>query len=137
MIDQARSSPATTMIPSTASKPPTLRTIFCEIHRCRPEEFVNKVFWLSVHRRVLPFVALIKLLWPGFFRSDYELIEDAGHATRVNEILLVVNNYRNDCQRERRFFHDQLRWRISGRRLYMMFARIREKYDRLNAAPSA
>ena len=126
-----------TMAPSTASKPPTLRAIFCEIHRCRPEEFANKVFWLSVHRRALPFVGLIKLLWPTFFKSDYELIEDAGDAIRVNENLLAVNNYRNDCQRERRFFHDQLRLRISGRLLYAVFARIREEYDRLSAAPSA
>jgi hypothetical protein len=90
---------------------------------------------LCVHRRAVPFVGLIQRAWPKFFQPDLELIQDTGDATRINEILTIVNSYRNDCLREQRFFHDQLRLRISGRRLYQVYTRTRQRYEH-HASPA-
>jgi len=118
-----------------AGRPPDLRAIYCQIHQCTPDQFKENVLWKTVHRRALPFLPIIRLLRPGFFKPDFELIEDVGSATRLHEILSVINSFRNDCEREKRFFHDQLRLRISGRRFYQVFARAREQYLHSQSSP--
>jgi hypothetical protein len=123
-------------IPQPVSgRQPDLRTIYCQVRHCPPERFKDQILRKTVHRRALPLLPLIRLVWPGFFAPDYDLIEDAGSAARLNEILSVINGFRNDCEREKRFFHDQLRLRISGRRFYQVFARAREEYLRNRHVP--
>lgn len=103
----------------------TFRAIFCRQYRCSEKEFPSRFFIRTIHRRTLPAIVLIRWLWPNFFKADWELIEDIGAAEHISEVMQAINNFRDDCHREQRFFHDQLRLRISGQRVSRLVERLR------------
>jgi hypothetical protein len=99
-------------------------TAFCQAYQCAPEQYKEKAFWLCLHRRAVPFARLLRFLSPRFFDNDFALLEEAGKVIRYSELLAVINQFRQDCQVERRYLHDQLRLRVSGRRVCRVFARL-------------
>ncbi|MCL5096969.1 MAG: hypothetical protein M1608_05470 [Candidatus Omnitrophica bacterium] len=99
------------------------RDAFCQRYKCKPEQFVWKVFWRCIHRRCLPLVILFRLMGPGFFRVDLMLIEEAGNAEGRVDIQRALNGFREDCRTRPGTFHDDLRIRVSGKRLYRLFFR--------------
>jgi hypothetical protein len=102
---------------------PTFRAAFCQARQCSPEEFVHKVFRLCLHRRALPFAAMLRYLRPRFFQNDFLLIEEAAHATSGHDLQSAIRGFYLDCQSQQSFLHNHLRFRISGRRLFRLFTK--------------
>lgn len=49
------------------------------------------------------------------------LIDEAALVATRNELHSALNGYREDCHMRSGFLHNQLRFRISGRRLFDLF----------------
>jgi hypothetical protein len=103
------------------------KTLYCSIYQCPPEAFKRRLFWRCLHRRALPFAKLLMLIRPRFFRLDLDFIEEAGNAESFEEMVRVINGFRQDCQTSRRFVHDDLSIRMSGTRLLNVFKKTRQK----------
>ncbi len=113
--------------------PVTFQSMFCEAYHCTPEKFKRRLFWLSIHRRAWPVAGLIKLLRPRFFHWDEQLLDEAASASNINELVMAINGYLQDCATNRRFFHDDLRLRLSGKRLISVFKKLKAR-NRASAA---
>lgn len=85
------------------------------------------MFWLGLHRRAWPLAALILRVRPRFFELDFQLLEEAAQAEDMNELVAALNGYRQDCGAKRRFIHDDLRIRISGKRLMAVFKKAKPR----------
>ena len=112
---------------STPAEARPFKTVFCEVYRCSPEKFARRLFWMSLHRRALPFAPFFLLVRPSFFRLDLQLMEEIGLADSHNEFMSAINGFRQDCQDKRRFVHDDLGLRISGRRLLAVIKKTKQK----------
>lgn len=67
------------------------RDHFCESRGCPPEQFADRVFWLSLHFRAVP---LVGLLWPWrkrLFAADYAIIEKLGRAQWRGDVHWKLN----------------------------------------------
>ena len=98
----------------------------CDLEGCSPESALRRLFWRSLHRRASAFAGLLLLLRPRFFLLDRELAEEAGNATSIGELLLAINGYRQDCAARHGFLHDDLRIRISGKRMISLFRHTKQ-----------
>jgi hypothetical protein len=98
-------------------QPTNFQAVFCRWQGCSEEQFRNRFFWKTVHRRALPFVGILRWIWPDFFKMDWQLIDEIGDAQNTVDMFNALLSYRHDCHREQRFLHDRLRLRISGRRV--------------------
>ena len=123
----------TARIPSPAA-PRTFQALFCEAYRCRPEKARQRLFWLSLHRHAWPLALLILWLRPRFFAWDFQLLDEAAEAADISELVAALNGFRQDCSAKRGFFHDDLRIRISGRRLMSVFKKAKLRTRRARHA---
>lgn len=97
------------------------RTAYCRAHGCPPERFTQDVFRQCLHVRVRPFATLLAWWKPKFFRDDFMLIDESALVTTRNELYSALTGYREDCRMRSGFLHNQLRFRVSGRRLLNLF----------------
>jgi hypothetical protein len=105
----------------------TFKTLYCEVFRCRSEQFVQKLLWRSLHLRALPVALILKLIRPRFFRLDIQLIEEIGEAQGAMDVMAAINGFRQDCRSNNSFQHEDMRVRISGKRLLSVFKKTRLK----------
>jgi hypothetical protein len=115
--------------------PQTFQALFCEAYRCRPDNARRRMFWLSLHRRAWPLAVLIMRLRPRFFEWDLQLLDEAAQACDINELVAALNGFRQECSAKHSFIHDDLRIRISGKRLISVFnkAKLRTRQAKLAA----
>jgi len=92
------------------------------------------MFWLSLHRRAWPLAVLIRWVRPRFFELDFQLLEEAAQAEDMNQLVAALNGYRQDCGAKRRFLHDDLRIRISGKRLMAVFKKAKPRVRQARVA---
>jgi len=100
------------------------RACFCRAHACAPERFDRRVFWQCLPPGVKPVAGLLWLLYPRFFRYDFELIETASAVSDLMDVKSAINVFHRQGLRHRNFMHDSLRIRMSGRRLIRLFLTI-------------
>ncbi len=101
--------------------------MICKFSQCTPEQAKKRLFWRGLHRRAWPFAAVLVLFRPRFFTLDYQLIDEAAGAANINELVMAVNGYLQDCATTRRFLHDDLRIRVSGKRLISLFKQAKAR----------
>ena len=107
---------------STWSK--SFREAFCERYRCVPERFVPVAL-----RKVLPWrVRLIRpfftLLYPDFFRLDFELVEMLGAAHSWSEINAALGAFSSNNHLRGGFYRNTLKVRASGRRVSRLVTKV-------------
>jgi hypothetical protein len=112
---------------SSPATPVSFQSMFCEAFHCTPEKAKQRMFWLSLHRRAWPIAGFLKLFRPRFFSLDYQLLDEAASAANINELVMAINGYLQDCAATRRFVHDDLRLRISGKRLISVFKKAKAR----------
>ena len=105
----------------------TFRALYCEVYRCRPEDFTRKMLWRSLHLRALPLALLIRMVRPRFFNLDLQLLEEVGNAEGPKDFLAAINGFRQDCQTNNGFLHEDMRIRVSGKRLLSVFKKTKLK----------
>lgn len=111
------------MAQAGTNSPETFRDRFCQAQRCRPAEFTNRVFLLSLHVHALP-VAM--LLWPWrrrFFAADHAMIDKVGSAQWRGDVQWKPDQMRTQAWLGgpgRRL----LRCRISTRRLATLMNKV-------------
>jgi len=66
-------------------------TLFCEKFHCRSGNFEKLVFRECVHPDGRDAARLMRLVYPGFFRSDFILLEDVKYATSFSEFQRRVD----------------------------------------------
>jgi hypothetical protein len=88
-----------------------------ETHGCPLEAFETRLFWRCLHRRALPWSALLYRVNPGFFEPDFRTIGQLGLARSFEEFGQEVNSFRSDNRRHGGLVRRRLRVRFSGRRL--------------------
>lgn len=86
------------------------------------------VFWRCLHRRGLILAPLLCLV-PRYFKEDLWLIEEAGMSQRGRDLEAPIESFHAECKNRNGFLHDQLRIRISGRRLMSLFTRTMTTTD--------
>lgn len=125
---------------SSASKLLTFESLFCEAYHCAPQKARKRMFWLTLHLRALPAAMLFMLVRPRFFTLDFQLLDEAANAENINELVAALNGFQQDCAASRRFLHDDMRFRISGKRLISVFkkakARVRSSQGRTSLQTS-
>lgn len=94
----------------------TFKTAYCTAHACPPEHFDRQVFRAVLHRRGLPAAVLVRLVNPGFFQADFELIRAAGEATDSRQLEECLQDYRFDS-RNLHWARRRVFLRVSTRRL--------------------
>ena len=104
--------------------PGNFRSLFCEEHRCLPAEFEERAFRACLYWRARILAPLIRLIWPGYFDTDFELIrylaETPGRRDAMNEMAayMEVNDTRGSFARR------VLRIRISSRKTSQLIERL-------------
>jgi hypothetical protein len=83
-----------------------------------------------LHRRALPFAPFILLVKSGFFRLDFALMEEIGNADSNQEFMSAINGFRQDCRDKPKMLHDDLGFRISGRRLLTVIKKTKHQAHR-------
>ena len=64
---------------------------YCVKFTCAKRRFEKRVFLNCVYPEGLGIARFISLLNPGFFRSDFELIEEIKYATSYSEVKKLVD----------------------------------------------
>lgn len=99
-------------------------SLFCEEHHCPPAEFEERAFRACLYWRARILAPLIRLIWPGYFDTDFELIrylaETPGRRDAMNELAayMEVNDTRGSFARR------VLRIRISSRTTSRLIERL-------------
>ena len=68
-----------------------LLALFCEKFRCPERKFEKRLFLECLHPKGAGIARMIRLVNPGYFRSDFELIEQLKHATSFDQVKRLVN----------------------------------------------
>ena len=63
---------------------PTFSELFCDRYGVHPDHFADAVFWRCLHRRAWVVAPLLRVIAPGYFAADYDLIRDLGRLTRAS-----------------------------------------------------
>jgi hypothetical protein len=113
----------------------SFREAFCERYRCAPERFVPVAL-----RKVLPWrVRFLRpwfsLLYPDYFRLDYELVEMLGGARSWSEVNAALGAFSSNNRLRGGFYRNTLKVRASGRRVSRLVTRV--VGDRDGARPGA
>jgi hypothetical protein len=106
----------------------TLQEVYCLVHSCDPDEFVDHLFWRSLYPHALPFALSINLLNPDYFRFERELIGTLGSASSQPQLDAELAHFNN--RRVLSWSRGPAHIRLSTERL----ARIASSY--LNLVPS-
>jgi hypothetical protein len=96
------------------SESKSFEALFCERHACDTAAFRRRVFWRSLHRRVLPLAPLLMLA--GYFEQDRQFIAAAGRARSLSDLRDEIDAYHSHPD-NRGFLRRFLRVRISTTRL--------------------
>ena len=70
---------------------PDFLTLFCEKFHCRISHFEKLVFMECVHPEGRDAARLMRLVYPGFFRSDFVLIEEVKYTMSYSEFQRRVD----------------------------------------------
>jgi len=89
---------------------------FCAAHRCREDEFVEKVFWQCIYPHAIGLVPFLGGWRSEHFSADRDLIAGAGSATRMEQVREEVRDF--IMSRDNRgALRQHLRIRVSAKRL--------------------
>jgi hypothetical protein len=102
---------------------PTFGERFCRRHSLPSDRYLSAMRFRALHRCALPFYPIIRLLAPGYFDADHELLRSIGAARRTedmgNEVAFFHGHHDNQ-----RFLRRVLRIRISGRRIARIWREV-------------
>jgi hypothetical protein len=104
--------------------PNDFRNLFSEYAHCSPEEFEEKIFWRSLHWHAVPMVALLRLIYPPFFKLDFETIERIGQTFDSREFGRDLDRYRFLNGQRHSLLRSLFLVRISGRKLVHLRRRV-------------
>jgi len=88
--------------------------------------FEDDVFWRSLYPHAMIFARIMRLIWPGYFQRDMELIRRLGALTSANEVRFEIDNYRYQHP-EYGLFRHGFRLRVSGKRLIHLARRVMKR----------
>ena len=77
---------------------PTFAEFYCKDRNCSTEVFNEKVFTECLHRRTIPFVAVLKLFNREYFLIDWELVAASADATDLAEVRREIREFLLDSQ---------------------------------------
>ena len=102
----------------------SFREAFCECFRCAPERFIPVAL-----RKVLPWrVRVVRpfftLLYPDYFRLDFELVEMLGGARDWSEVNAALGAFSSNNHLRGGFYRNTLKIRASGRRVSRLVTRV-------------
>jgi hypothetical protein len=112
----------------------TFAESYCDDRKCPPDLFGEKVFMECLHRRALPFVALLKLFRREYFLTDWELVLAAAEATRLAQVRREVREYLMDS-RNQGWWRRRANFRLSTGRLIQLAARYLPDDDGRSQGP--
>jgi hypothetical protein len=95
----------------------TFKATFCEHYGCKPEHFETVVFRLCLHRRARLVAWLLRIFRPDFFNADFTVIRHLGNSSNIVEAMAEIDAYNGNNSTRGNFWHDTLRFRVSGKRL--------------------
>ena len=67
--------------------------LFCEKFRCQERKFEKRLLLECLHPQGAGLARVICLVNPGYFRSDFGLIEQLKHATSFDQVKRLVDFY--------------------------------------------
>jgi hypothetical protein len=94
----------------------TLEKLYCEANKCTAADFSRQVFWKCLYRHAVPLVPLIRVISPGYFDGDRQLIADVSRADKMNQVWEAVREYFID-PRYKGWARRKGNIRVSARRL--------------------
>lgn len=97
--------------------PKSFQEAFCERFRCEPERFVSVALRKSLPWRVRLLRPLFTLLYPDYFRLDFELMEMVGGARSWSEVNAALGAFSSNNRLRGGFYRNTLKVRASGRRV--------------------
>ena len=109
----------------------TFTDLLCESLKCLPEDLNETVFWLCLFPQAL---LLARLLWRchrGYFRPDFELLEQIKGVTNSDDLLAELNDFRRRHP-PTGFLRGFLKVRLSGQALLALGNRV---FTKTSASP--
>jgi hypothetical protein len=102
---------------------------FCEHFGCEPEQYAPKAL-----RKVLPWrVRLIRpflsVLYPGYFRPDFELVEMLADARSWSDVNAALGAFSSNNRLRGGFYRNSLKLRASGGRASNLVTRMMGSRD--------
>lgn len=95
----------------------TFRERFCEVFRCEPAAFEERVFWRTLHRHSIPLAAWLYKRDPDFFREDFDFIREIGSIKDPRVFTTELNRFHGRNVREKSWLRGSLSVRVSAKRL--------------------
>ena len=102
----------------------TFRERFCDIYKCAPGEFEEKVFWRTLH-----YHAYIPARWfyrrdPAIFKEDIDFIHEIGGVRDPLIFKSELNRYHGRNVREKGWLRGTFHVRVSGKRMIRLKNKI-------------
>jgi len=114
----------------------TFREIYCDKHKCTPEEFLRRVFRKTLYPHARLFAPFILLLNYDFFTADRTLISCVAEAVDMKRVRDEVRDYFWDSE-NRGWLRRVANIRISGQRLKNLCRRYIPEGESAIPFPSA
>jgi len=101
----------------------TFKHGYCERFNLPEESFDASLFRKSVRWHVVPVVALIRLVYPKYFKSDFDFIRTVGACESLRDIRSEASSFQWECGNAS-ILRRKLRIRISTTRTLRIAERI-------------
>jgi hypothetical protein len=97
--------------------PKDFRTLYCEQRGCAYEDFEEHLFWRALFPHAWLVAPVLRWLFPGFFRLDFETLERVGQTFDRREFAQDIDRYVFLSRGLHSVLRSLLLIRVSGRRL--------------------
>jgi hypothetical protein len=88
-------------------------------------------------RHAVPFVSFLLRWNPEIFREDFDLMREVSHTCSRGEVVTELNRFYGRNRRVGGFWRNTCLFRVSGKRVLLIYRALIQEQEALLAAPAA